>query len=130
MGAIRSGISNCSHLAQTIVLKALECPTYNEEKAEKVELLRRRAMKVREVLKDEEFSTLWEAYPFNSGYFMCLKLKKVEAEKLRVHLLDRYGVGTSAMTKWDLRITFSSVEEDKIPHLFKIIAQAVRDLEQ
>lgn len=130
MGAIRSGISNCSHLAQTIVLKALECPTYREERAEKVEILRRRAMKVREVLKDEEFSGLWDAYPFNSGYFMCLRLKKVEAETLRVHLLDRYGVGTIAMDKWDLRVTFSSVEEDKIAHLFKIIGQGVRDLAQ
>lgn len=130
MGEIRSGISNCSHLAQTLVLKALECPTYREERAEKVEILRRRAMKAREVLKEKEFSELWDVYPFNSGYFMCLRLKKVEAEPLRVHLLDRYGVGTIAMDKRDLRVTFSSVEEDKIVHLFKIIGQGVRDLAQ
>ncbi|HPD61017.1 MAG TPA: aminotransferase class I/II-fold pyridoxal phosphate-dependent enzyme, partial [Thermodesulfobacteriota bacterium] len=74
MGAIRSSISNCSHLAQSIVYKALDSPTYSEEKAEKLKVLTRRALKVQEVLKKKEFKRLWEAYPFNSGYFMCLKL--------------------------------------------------------
>jgi len=130
MGAIRSSISNCSHLAQSIILKALNSPSYREEKAEKLEILKKRALKVQEVLKKEEFRELWEAYPFNSGYFMCLKLKNVEADALRVHLLERYGVGTIAMDKWDLRITFSSVEEQNIEDLFTIIAQAVKDLEK
>ncbi|HJX30996.1 MAG TPA: aminotransferase class I/II-fold pyridoxal phosphate-dependent enzyme [Thermodesulfobacteriota bacterium] len=129
MGAIRSSISNCSHLAQSIVCKALDSPTYGEEKAEKLEILKKRALKVQEVLKKKEFKRLWEVYPFNSGYFMCLKLKNVEAEPLRVHLLDRYGVGTIAMDKWDLRITFSSIEEEHIEDLFTIIAQGVKDLE-
>jgi hypothetical protein len=61
---------------------------------------------------------------------MCLKLKNVEAEPLRVHLLERYGVGTIAMDKWDLRITFSSIEEENIEDLFTIIAQGVKDLEK
>ena len=130
MGAIRSSISTCSHLAQSIICRALDSPTYGEEKAEKLEILKKRALKVQEVLKKKEFKRLWEAYPFNSGYFMCLKLKNVEAEPLRVHLLDRYGVGTIAIDTWDLRITFSSVEEENIEELFTIIAQGVKDLEK
>jgi aspartate/methionine/tyrosine aminotransferase len=129
MGAIRSSISTCSHVAQSIICRALDSPEYVEEKAEKLEILKKRCVKVQEVLQKEEFNRLWEAYPFNSGYFMCLKLKNVEAELLRIHLLDRYGVGTIAMDKWDLRITFSSVEEDNIEDLFNIIAQGIRDLE-
>ncbi|MFH0813251.1 MAG: aminotransferase class I/II-fold pyridoxal phosphate-dependent enzyme [Pseudomonadota bacterium] len=130
MGAIRSAISNCSHLAQSIVLKALNSPTYKEEKAEKVAILKKRALRTQEVLKTEKYSTLWEAYPFNSGYFMCLRLKKVEAETLRKHLLEKYGVGTIAMDTYDLRITFSSVEEENIQELFDLIAQGVKDLEK
>ena len=129
MGAIRSSISNCSHLAQSIICKALDSPTYGEEKAEKLEVLKKRALKVQEVLKKKEFKRLWEVYPFNAGYFMCLKLKNVEAETLRVHLLERYGVGTIAMDTWDLRITFSSIEQEHIEDLFTIIAQGVKDLE-
>ena len=130
MGAIRSGISNCSHLAQSIILKALSSENYAQEKAEKVEILKKRALKAQNILKNKEFKRLWDVYPFNSGYFLCLKLKNVEAEPLRVHLLERYGVGTIAMDQWDLRITFSSVEEEEIEDLFKIIAQGIKDLEK
>jgi len=130
MGAIRGGISNCSHLAQSIILKGLSSPTYKEEKAGKVEILKKRALKTREVLKNERYSKLWEYYPFNSGYFMCLQLKNVEAEPLREHLLEKYGVGTISMDKWDLRITFSSIEEENIGDLFDTIAQGVKDLEK
>ncbi|MFH0812181.1 MAG: hypothetical protein V2A69_05015, partial [Pseudomonadota bacterium] len=97
---------------------------------EKVAILKKRALRTQEVLKTEKYSTLWEAYPFNSGYFMCLRLKKVEAETLRKHLLEKYGVGTIAMDIYDLRITFSSVEEENIQELFDLIAQGVKDLEQ
>jgi DNA-binding transcriptional MocR family regulator len=34
------------------------------------------------------------------------------------------------MDKWDLRITFSSVEEENIEELFTIISQGVKDLEK
>jgi hypothetical protein len=33
------------------------------------------------------------------------------------------------MDTWDLRITFSSIEEEHIEDLFTIIAQGVKDLE-
>ena len=79
------------------MLKALESSTYQEEKAEKVAILKRRALKAREVLTSKDYSDVWEVYPFNSGYFMCLRIKNVEAEKVRTHLLDKYGVGTIAM---------------------------------
>ncbi len=130
MGAIRGGISNCSHLAQSIVLNALNAPTYKEERAEKVAVLKRRALKTQAVLKNEKYASLWEVYPFNSGYFMCLQLKNVEAEPLREHLLNEYGVGTIAMEARDLRITFSSIDEANIEEFFELVAQAVKDLQK
>jgi len=59
---------------------------------------------------------------------MCLKLKKVDAEKLRVHLLDKYGVGAISIGKTDLRIAFSCIAEENIQELFDLIYQAVQDL--
>jgi hypothetical protein len=59
---------------------------------------------------------------------MCLKLKTVDAEKLRVHLLDKYGVGGISIGKTDLRIAFSCIEEKDIPELFDIIYKGVLDL--
>jgi hypothetical protein len=85
-------------------------------------------LKTQAVLKNEKYAPLWEAYPFNSGYFMCLQLKNVEAEQLREHLLNEYGVGTIAMDASDLRITFSSIDEANIEEFFDLVARAVTDL--
>ena len=59
---------------------------------------------------------------------MCLKLKTVDAEKLRVHLLDRYGVGTISAGEKDLRVAFSCIETENIQELFDIIYHAAMDL--
>jgi hypothetical protein len=59
---------------------------------------------------------------------MCLKLKKVNAENLRVHLLDNYGVGTIAINSTDLRIAFSCVEEQHLEELFEIIYDETKNL--
>jgi aspartate/methionine/tyrosine aminotransferase len=93
MGAIRGGISNCSHLSQTLIFKAFESKDFVKETREKFEIMKARALKVKEVLANEKYSDAWTYYPFNAGYFMCLKLKRVNAETLRQHILERYGVG-------------------------------------
>jgi len=48
---------------------------------------------------------------------MCLKLKDVSAEALRLHLLDRYGIGLIALGECNLRIAFSCLEENQIKEL-------------
>lgn len=127
-GCIRGSISNASHLSQTIVLKSLEDPRYHQEKKEKFEILKSRAAKIQAVLKDDRYTSAWDAYPFNSGYFMCLRLKSVNAETLRCHLLDKYGVGLISIGEKNLRVAFSCLEEEEIPELFNVIYQGVTDL--
>lgn len=87
-----------------------------------------RAHKTRQVLETGRYADAWDIYPFNSGYFMCLKLKTVDAEALRVHLLDKYGIGTIAINSTDLRIAFSCIEEEDLGELFDLIYQGVHDL--
>ncbi len=89
-----------------------------------------RANKVKSILDSGKFNEVWEYYPFNSGYFMCLKLKTVDAETLRVHLLDQYGIGTIALGETDLRVAFSCIEEVNLEELFETIFQGVQDLQQ
>ena len=68
-------------------------------------------------------------YPFNSGYFMCVKLKgDVDAEDLRVHLLDKYGVGVISSSATDIRVAFSCLEEGQIEEVFELLLQAWKDL--
>ncbi|MGD9082061.1 MAG: aminotransferase class I/II-fold pyridoxal phosphate-dependent enzyme [Desulfobacterales bacterium] len=128
-GSIRGSISNASHLGQTVVLRSMQSEDYVKEKQEKFKVLKNRAGRIKEVLTDTKYKEAWDVYPFNSGYFMCIRLKSVDAETLRLHLLEKYGVGLISMGKSDLRIAFSCLEESDIPELFNIIFQGVEDLE-
>jgi aspartate/methionine/tyrosine aminotransferase len=128
LGIIRGTISNCPHPSQTFVVEALRSPDYERQKREKFEIMKRRALKTKQTLEQGGFEDAWDYYPFNSGYFMCLRLKTVDAEQLRVYLLDHYGVGTIAINSTDLRIAFSCIEERDIPELFQLIYRAVHDL--
>ena len=128
MGAIRSSISNCSHISQTLVLEALNSPTFAQERAEKASIMTGRALKVKEVLKNDKYGDAWDVYPFNSGYFMCLRLKSVDSEELRKHILSKYGIGVIALGGTDLRIAFSCVEKGDIQELFDTIYEGVMDL--
>lgn len=128
MGIIRAKISNCPHPSQTFVIEALRSPKFLEQKEEKFQVMKGRALRTKAVLDSGKYTQAWDYYPFNSGYFMCLKLKTVDAEKLRLHLLDKYGVGAISINKTDLRIAFSCIAEKDIQELFDIIYQGVKDL--
>ncbi|MBP1739465.1 MAG: aminotransferase class, partial [Deltaproteobacteria bacterium] len=127
-GAVRGSISSASHLSQTITLRSLKSGSYKTEKEDKFRIMKERAMEVKRVLAQPKYHEAWESYPFNSGYFMCLKLKTVEAEPLRVHLLNQYGVGLISLGKQDLRVAFSCVEKKDVQELYDIILQGVEDL--
>lgn len=128
MGIIRAKISNCPHPSQTFVIEALQSPDFLSQKQEKFEIMKGRALKTKQVLNSDKYAASWNYYPFNSGYFMCLELKRVDAEQLRVHLLDKYGVGAISIGKTDLRIAFSCIAEEDIQELFDLIHQAEQEL--
>lgn len=127
-GDVRGTISNASHLSQTIVLKSLESDSFPNERDEKFTVMKERAQELKDVLKDPKYGNVWDMYPFNSGYFMCIKVKTVDAEALRVHLLDKYGVGLISLGKTDLRVAFSCIEKEDIRELFEIIYRGIHDL--
>ncbi|MDP6179444.1 MAG: aminotransferase class I/II-fold pyridoxal phosphate-dependent enzyme, partial [Desulfatiglandales bacterium] len=127
-GAVRGSISNAPHLGQSLLIKSWHATTYKTEKEGKFRILKERALEVKRVLGESKYNQAWEAYPFNSGYFMCLKLKTVEAEALRVHLLEKYGIGLISLEKTDLRVAFSCVEKEDVQELFDTIFQGVKDL--
>lgn len=129
-GAIRGSISNSPHLSQTLVERALASSSLADERKEKCEILRARAERVYEVARAPRFRESFEVYPFNSGYFMCLAVKGVDGEALRVHLLDRYGAGVIATGGSDVRIAFSCLELSEIEPLFELIHRGVQELRE
>ncbi len=127
-GAVRGNISNCSMLSQNLVLRILNDPALPDEKQAKFETMKERAVKVREVLEAGSFEDAWEPYPFNSGYFMCLRLKNAAPEKVRLHLLDKYETGVIAVNDTDIRVAFSCLEVDQIEELFQTLYKAVKEI--
>lgn len=127
-GLLRSTISSSNHVSQQIIRRILEDPEYDRQIEEKFQILKGRSLKLKTLLSDSRFEKDWQFYPFNSGYFMCLRLLQVNAEQLRRHLLDRYGIGTISIGETDLRIAFSSIEEQALEELVSLLHQAVRDL--
>ncbi|GAV14407.1 aminotransferase class I and II [Paenibacillus sp. NAIST15-1] len=128
IGIIRATISSGPHPSQTFVLHALNSPEYGAQKQAKFNLMKARANKVKELLDSGKYGDVLSYYPFNSGYFMCLKLQNVHAETLRTHLLEQYGVGTIALGDTDLRVAFSCIEENQLEQLFDTIYQGILDL--
>ncbi|PID73434.1 MAG: hypothetical protein CSB33_04060 [Desulfobacterales bacterium] len=129
-GNIRGTVSNVSRVSQAIVLNAMTSPDFARQRQEKLAVLRARAAAAKRGAADSRYADAWTVYPFNSGYFMCIRLKNLEAESLRRHLLDTYGVGLIASRKHDLRIAFSCVDEERIAPLFDLIYQGVTELKK
>ena len=125
-GLIRAYVSNISNPGQTVVMKALADPDFKPQQAEKVATLRGRAKVTAVECRRPEYADCWDVYPFNSGYFMCLRVKGADADAVRVRLLDEHGVGTIALGRTDLRIAFSCLAEAQIPGVFASAAKAVR----
>ncbi|CAM4335327.1 aminotransferase class I/II-fold pyridoxal phosphate-dependent enzyme [Paenibacillus tarimensis] len=128
LGIIRATISSGPHPTQTFVLHALNSPDFEAQKEEKFAIMKGRANRVKELLDSGRYGDVWTYYPFNSGYFMCLKLKNADAESVRQRLLDEYGIGTIALGETDLRVAFSCIEETHLEELYDTIYQAVQDV--
>jgi aspartate/methionine/tyrosine aminotransferase len=128
VGMIRATISSAAHPSQTFVLKALKSPDFLVQKEQKFRIMKGRANRVKQLLDSEKYGHEWSYYPFNSGYFMCLKLNGADAESVRQRLLEAYGVGAIALGETDLRVAFSCIEEPQLEDLFDRIHQAVLDV--
>lgn len=121
-GAVRGHISNASHLSQSLILAGINSAGYFDEKKEKFELLKSRYLAVKKALNDPKYSKVFSALPFNSGYFMCLKLKEgLDAEAVRRKLLEKYDTGVISLPGGLVRLAFSSVAESVIPKLIENI---------
>ena len=127
-GDVRSCISNASSNGQHLALAAYSDPGYAAQKREKFAVLKGRYDEVRRILKRHpEYAECFEAMPFNSGYFMCVRPIGVDAEKVRRRLIEAYSTGT-IMLSGLIRISFSTVPKRKLAGLFANVAAAIRDL--
>ena len=127
-GDVRSCISNASSIGQHMAIAAYADPKYAAQKKEKYEVLKKRYLEIRAILKKHpEYAKSFEVMPFNSGYFMCVKPIGVDAEKVRKHLIEKYSTGT-IMLSGLIRLAFSTIPRAKLAKLFANVDAAIRDL--
>jgi aspartate/methionine/tyrosine aminotransferase len=126
-GAIRATISNVSNLSQSLLLQTYDSNRYEKEKEKKYNLLKQRYLEVKRVLQNEKYERFFKALPYNSGYFMCIRLKGLDAEKLRQSLLKKYDTGVIAIKNM-VRLAYSSIPKKDIKKLFENIYDACEEI--
>ncbi len=125
-GLIRAETSGAAQISQTLILEAMKAPNYTEQKQRNYEILKARALRVKQVATDARYANLWKVYPNHAGYFICLCLKSGNAEKVRQTLLDEHSIGTIALNNTELRVAYSCLEESEVEDVFKAIAQVIQ----
>ncbi len=127
-GAIRGNISNVSNVGQSLLVDAYTDTDYQTEKRQKYEMLRRRYEQLKLILvAHPEYEEEFVAMPFNSGYFMCLRMLKADPERLRQKLLTDYSTGVIVMNGL-VRLAYSSTPLAKLETLFANVFNAAREL--
>ena len=127
-GNVRSCISNSSSIGQHLAIAAFADKGYAKQKKEKYAVLKARYLEIRKILKAHpEYAKNFEAMPFNSGYFMCVKPIGVDAEKVRKQLIAKYSTGTIVLSGL-IRLAFSTIPKAKLAKLFANVDAAIRDL--
>ena len=117
-GRVRGSISNSSHLSQSLLLAVYRDSGYHPEKNRAYNLLKaRHDALVTELEAHPEYAERFKALPFNSGYFMCVRIAKGDAEAVRQRLLSAYDTGVIALGDL-VRVAYSSLPEAQIPTLF------------
>jgi aspartate/methionine/tyrosine aminotransferase len=125
-GTVRGNISNAPSISQKILLAAYQSEEYAKQKVEKYATLKKRYDIIKEVLAAHpEYKDAFDPMPCNSGYFMCIKPKGVDAEALREKLIKDYSTGT-IMLSGLIRLAFSAVPTEKLPKLFDNIYNCIK----
>ncbi len=128
MGIIRSSVSCASSPSQSIMKKVLSSSEVKAEKETYYKLLEERYHTVKAFLTTKENHPVLEPLPFNSGYFMSLHCKNVNAESLRQKLLSDHGIGIIAINDCTIRIAFSSIDNDLINTVYEKVFSTAEEM--
>jgi len=126
-GAIRGNISNSANISQSLLLAAFNSDEYAEQKKAKYDIMKERYDAVKATLEDEKYKEYFDAIPFNSGYFMCIKLADgLVGEEVRQVLIKKYAIGVISLGNV-LRIAFSAVAAADVKEMFEGIYLACKE---
>jgi len=128
MGLIRATISNASRPAQSLLIRGMRDGRYDQDKAAAFESLKRRYLRVRSILESTPPPSYLHALPFNSGYFMCFRSDRANAEEIRLQLLHGEGIGTISFDASTLRVAFSMPDEESLDEIYRTLFEVAEKL--
>lgn len=126
-GAIRISVSSAGRFSQQMLCDALESEEVSKELQQKKEILEARGKAAIALCQQGSGKGLWTAYPFRAGYFICLRVE-ADAERLRRHLLQDYGIGVIALNDRDIRIALPCLETEELTFLMSCLDQAIDEV--
>lgn len=130
MSLVRSTIGSPPAVSQTILLQALREETLEEEIAHVFAIAEGRYRAIRAALAELD-PELLAPLPFNSGFFVMLRLKDgldLDVQEVRRHLIREHDTGIIATPPCYLRIATCSVAAEDLPEMIKRLARGVEEL--
>ncbi|MFV0376288.1 MAG: aminotransferase class I/II-fold pyridoxal phosphate-dependent enzyme [Mangrovibacterium sp.] len=126
-GAVRGNISNAANISQSLLLSAFEDSQYKTQKDAKYAILKNRYEAIKDVLKDTKYKAYFNALPYNSGYFMCVKLVEgLDGELIRRILIEKYSIGIINLNNV-IRVAFAAMAASDTKELFDGLYNACID---
>lgn len=124
---IRGTVGSASGPALTMVDQALKSPTLDASVVARHDELATRYRALKNALANLGDDRV-QPEPFNAAYFALLKLDpSLDAEALRLQLLEEHGVGTIAFQQANaLRIAYCSIGADLLPELVSRLGKALK----
>ncbi len=85
---------------------------------------------IKDILVDDKYAAYFTALPYNSGYFMCVKLKDgLDGEAIREILIKKYSIGIINLNNV-LRVAFAAIAAADAQELFEGILAACKGFER
>jgi aspartate/methionine/tyrosine aminotransferase len=129
--ALRRSVSNICNVSQSVLLRSLKDKIIEKQREEKFSLLKSRYGCMKDLVSRENTKKFWDVYPCNSGYFICLRLKKIfNAEKIRRIVLENNGIGVISLPNNSIRIAFSCIEEGSMENFINKLISCLMALKQ
>jgi aspartate/methionine/tyrosine aminotransferase len=119
---VRGSVSNVNTAAQFNAISVLSnYDSYVQERDTISQTLRSRYLATKNAIaSNPQYEEQFSAMPFNSGYFMCVKLREgLDATDVRTKLLEQERIGTISVGKNMIRVAYSSVAQENIPRIFE-----------
>lgn len=127
MGAIRASVSSCPRLSQTLLVKAMRDTRYSRDTEQVAAVMAQRWALAKSALASHSDDwDLLRPLPFNSGYFFSLECPG-DPEQLRLHLLDKHGIGTVSLEGRYLRIAYSAIDTDSVEAFIDTVYRGARE---